>query len=115
MKFLGFGLLILSAVAKAFKDSIMNGALKDWGDWWWIHTSWCAKWKDCEPGVEAFFGSSTVFVAFTDGWHLFQGIFLNLLFLGLWFIRKEKWWVWVLTVIGYRIVFEIAWRILQNL
>ena len=32
--------------------------------------TWCNKYVSCEDRREKFKGSSTVFVAFTDGWHL---------------------------------------------
>lgn len=51
---------------------------------WNPQLSWMRKW---EPGTnykkERFFGSSTVFVFLTDGFHLLQFFFENLLMLGM--------------------------------
>lgn len=78
-------LMILAGVCKAVMDTLqfhfhesvfthkqdgVVGLLKD--RFWNPEMSWINKYKDGDKSKgEKFFGSSTVFVAFTDGWHLF--------------------------------------------
>lgn len=45
---------------------------------WDANLSWCNKWLNCELGKELFWGSSTVFVFLTDGWHLAKFLQLQL-------------------------------------
>lgn len=99
--------------------------------------SWRNKWAvgpDGETlvGVERFPGSSTVFVALTDRWHLWKSVMLLALLLSVPFYRvnwlyklfsSDKWinsFVWHQTLahtagafIVYRILFEITFRILS--
>ncbi len=80
-------LIFISGVAKACMDTLQfhyynskfdNGKLNEFLN---PQFSWKNKYKNGnkEEG-EAFFGSTTIFVSFTDGWHLFQSIFLTTLF-----------------------------------
>ena len=49
-------------------------------DYWNPNLSWANKWKDYNPDKgERFLGSSTIFVALTDGWHLFKSLMLTFL------------------------------------
>ena len=42
---------------------------------WDFNRSWVNKWKNGDKAQgEKYFGSSTIFVHFTDGWHLFKSI-----------------------------------------
>ncbi len=69
--------------------------------------SWINKWwKDKETGEyvvgkEKFPGSSTVFVAFTDFWHLMQMIVLACFFLAITLKKhkRNKWWEYLIEYI----------------
>lgn len=80
-------LIFISGVAKACMDTLQfhyynskfdNGKLNEFLN---PQFSWKNKYKngDKEQG-ERFFGSTTIFSFLTDGWHLFQSIFLTTLF-----------------------------------
>lgn len=85
-------LIILSAIANSVGDKIQFHwstsifADRGWDIWANPKISWRRKWKwgseklD-QPLGEAFPGSSTVFVAFTDLWHFTKSIQLTSLFL----------------------------------
>lgn len=115
-------LIIISAVAKAIMDVISEGK---WSGWWNKSESWILsdkietlKWKDGDPEKgERFFGSSTFLVWLTDGWHLFQAIFLNCLFVGL--LLHDGWFNWfydfLIIAVAYGIIFEISYRLIKKL
>ncbi len=68
---------VLSGLFKAVCDTSEEGVLKFRNSFFWIKDlSWKNKWKnqDRKQG-EAFWGSSSWFVSFTDGWHLFGMLF----------------------------------------
>lgn len=69
-------LLLAASQFKAVADAIAHGGdINDWGPFW-SQSSWRRKWKNGDPKQgEKFFGSSTVFVMFTDAWHLFTFLF----------------------------------------
>jgi len=82
-----FLLIIFGAIAKAIMDTLQfhynNSIFKTMDEFFWNpKISWKNKYKNHnkEEG-EKFFCSTTVFVFLTDGWHLFQSIFLNCIFL----------------------------------
>ncbi|MBF0246186.1 MAG: hypothetical protein HQL31_13115, partial [Planctomycetes bacterium] len=63
--------------------------------------SWKNKWKNGDPKEgERYLGSSTVFVLFTDAWHLaqfFMFSFFELIFVyTYYFFKKPKWYVLIL-------------------
>ena len=85
-------LVMFSAIAKAamdklnfhFYDSIFS---KLSHRFWNSEYSWQNKWRDGKPELgEDYPFSSTLFVFLTDGWHLMQFIFLNTIFIALFFI-----------------------------
>ena len=78
--------------------------------------SWKNKWKDGDHiKGEAYPGSSTVFVLFTDAWHLAQFFMFTcfevaLLFL-LYKLYKFKWY-WLLSIfLGMKIIFGVTFEI----
>jgi hypothetical protein len=88
-------LVIFSAIAKAamdklnfhFYESIFS---KLSHRFWNSEYSWQNKWRDGKPELgEDYPFSSTLFVFLTDGWHLMQFIFLNTIFLALFFIALQ--------------------------
>lgn len=109
-------LLIFSAICKAVMDCISQGIWR--GQWWNKNYSWRNKWKNGDPEQgEKFFGSSTFLVWLTDGWHFFQMLFLNSLFLGLMLYEPIiGFWIDLLFVsTGFKIVFELSYRLIKKL
>lgn len=82
---------------------------------WDPKESWKNKWKGGDPkNGERFPGSSTVFVAVTDPFHLFQSVFLNSLFVALYLICTHTPSVWVLLLsrVIFGLSFELSYRYL---
>lgn len=110
-------LIVIAAVAKAFMDASAHGAFE--GHWFWDESiAWKNKWAGGEKkNGEAFFGSSTVFSFITSGWHLSQFVFLNAL-IGSVFIYSgltaSRVWDFLIVSVGFRIVFEIPYRLLKG-
>lgn len=120
--------IFLSAVCKAVMDvlhfNFSTSVFKNFGSWWNPSISWRNKWKDGNPNEgEKFPGSSTIFVGFTDAWHLFQHFNLMLLFIG--FILYSQsfplidWVAWYVTdcaiiYASYTFVFEVFYKIFKN-
>lgn len=79
-------MLLFSSLAKAIMDTLRfnyyGSIFRNMGSIWWNPAeSWKNKWKNGNSTLgEAFPGSSTIFVSFTDGWHFFQHWFLLPLF-----------------------------------
>lgn len=64
-------LQVVSGVADGFNQAIIHYNYGKGNPFWDNKISWTNKWKDGKPeNGEKFFGSSTVFVMFTDGFHL---------------------------------------------
>lgn len=113
----GLILIALSAIAKVFMDLCKINAFPDSWTWWNERTSWANKdkWEEKLLGrqndlVEAIF--HTVLVWVTDGWHFFQMLFLNLLFVGA--LMPFMKWYWVLLIIaGYKIIFQTGYSLLK--
>ena len=67
-------LLALAGALRAIHDTLTHspGALARWGPFWDARTSWTRKYRDYykDPVTPRFWGSTTVFVALTDAWHL---------------------------------------------
>ena len=78
--------------------------------------SWRNKWKNgnAEEG-EAYPGSSTVFVLFTDAWHLFQFLMFscfNLIILVLAHrIWKLKWYLYILLFVSINFLFGLTFEL----
>jgi hypothetical protein len=66
------GLGIVSGVADGVNQNLTHWRWGKGKQFWDVKTSWKNKYKDWDAGNTdaAFFGSKTVFVAFTDGYHL---------------------------------------------
>lgn len=110
---MSYFLITISAIAKAIMDIISEGK---WSGWWNKNDSWKNKWKNGDPEQgEKFFGSSTFLVWLTDGWHLFQAIFLYSLILGLILLDGiiNPFLDFMIISVGFGIVFEISYRILK--
>lgn len=72
----------MDTLKSTFECSIFNEIKNEKTRSWFNPTlSWKNKYKDGIPPQEAFFGSTTFLVSFTDGWHLIQKIFLTAMFI----------------------------------
>jgi hypothetical protein len=78
--------------------------------------SWRNKWKDGDPEKgEAYPGSSTVFVLFTDAWHLAQFFMFTcfeaaVIFL-LYKLYRFKWYILALIFLGMKVVFGMTFEL----
>ena len=83
MLILSFILIILSGILNAMHDALYHEKILDFSDYWNPYKSWTRKYKnrDKEQG-EAFIGSTTVFVMFTDGIHLIKFFMYSFLIIG---------------------------------
>jgi len=68
------------------------------------------KGSDSKQGPR-FFGSTTIFVVFTDGWHLFKAIGITAAVLGS-FLCSSIWLLLFFFIVG-KIVFEVVFRWLE--
>lgn len=69
-------LFTISAIAKAVQDKLQfhfeKSVFKSLGSFWNPKESWKNKYRNNDPKQrEKFLGSTTIFVSFTDAWHLF--------------------------------------------
>lgn len=123
-----FLILILSAISKAVMDTcaccFTTSIFKNKNPLFWNYKiSWKNKWKNGDPTQgEKFWGSSTIFVSFTDAWHLFQHFFLLTIFL-IPIIYSQCYpiinWYWMVTdflliYTIFNIIFEITYRIFNK-
>ena len=116
--------LILSATCKAVMDTIQFGSYFDkFGKWWIPEYSWTFKYKNGDPKQgERFFGSTTIFVGFCDGWHMAQHFFLFFLFIAMILYPHTvdtswSWWIpvhFVVIYAGFTGTFEIVYRLLNR-
>jgi hypothetical protein len=120
MLYIGLFLIILSGVAEAIMDTLQfhydNSIFKKFKNqrFWYPGFSWMNKWKDGDPkNGERFLGSSTIFVALTDAWHLFKFIHTQTLFLGLFFLAISN--LTLLEAIIYFLIARISFGIFFSL
>lgn len=71
-------LMSIAGMCKAVMDLSADMKPFRWGgeqSYWYKSASWVRKYKNNDPKQgPKFFGSTTIFVNFTDAWHLFQSI-----------------------------------------
>jgi hypothetical protein len=113
-------LLVISAIAKILQDLCkVNAFPKSW-TWWNERTSWTYK-DDFEnwifnrqiDWIEWLF--NTVLVWITDGWHFWQMIFLNSLFVAGGIAAGVKWYWVILVIIVYKIIFELGYSSMRKI
>ena len=78
--------------------------------------SWRNKWEDGDPAKgEAYPGSSTVFVLFTDAWHLAQFLMFTCFELAVVFLLyklyKLKWYWLLLVFLAMKLVFGLVFEL----
>jgi hypothetical protein len=120
-------IITLGAVSGAADGVNQNLAHWRWGkgkQFWDVKTSWKNKYKDFDNGNTnaAFFGSKTVFVAFTDGYHLTRMIDRSAMLLSVGisagelkqYKKKDRWKLVakkaILSGISNRIAFNIIYK-----
>jgi hypothetical protein len=120
-------IIALGAVSGAADGVNQNLAHWRWGTgkpFWDVQTSWKNKYKDWDGGNTdaAFWGSKTVFVAFTDGYHLTRMIDRSAMLLSVGisagelskYEKKDKWKVVlkkiVLSSLSNRIAFNLIYK-----
>lgn len=91
-------LVITAAIANSAQDTVAHHYSKsvfanfDKPEFYDANQSWKAKWKNGDPKQgEKFWGSSTIFVRFTDFWHLAKSAFLMFIFFAIGFSLGENW------------------------
>ena len=120
-------IIALGAVSGAADGVNQNLAHWRWGKgkaFWDVKTSWKNKYKDFDAGNTdaAFFGSKTIFVAFTDGYHLTRMIDRSAMLLSVGisagelskYDKKDKWKVVLkkilISSISNRIAFNLIYK-----
>jgi len=111
-------LLFISGISKAICDtSAINGKADKLSKldifWWRKSISSNNKYKNRDKAQgEAFLGSTTIFVIFTDAWHLFDFVRDLSLAIAMIFI-PDWWWVFVVFLIK-QTIFEGLFRYLRK-
>jgi hypothetical protein len=108
--------ILTAAICKAVQDKIQFHYAKSIFQkrnprFWNPNISWKNKWKNGEPEFgEAFWGSSTIFVSFTDAWHLF-GMIKHLAWISAIMIHEPIMNIWILDFfniwIFHNMMFEL--------
>lgn len=112
-------LLIISGISKAICDvSAINGSTDKLSKlnmfWWRKSISANNKYKDRDKSKgEAFIGSTTIFVIFTDAWHLFD--FIRDLSLILALLITPNLWIFIGAIPIKQIAFEITFKYLRKI
>jgi len=120
MSIISIACWILAAICNSIMDTLVHhyptSIFNDKDPQFWNpKISWKNKYKD---GVKAFgpafFLSTGILVAFTDGWHLFKSIMIVLLALSVIFFPYTYAICildnFFLNVIGWLVIFAIAWN-----
>jgi len=121
--YLTFALIFSASIAKAFMDiSAKDGFHEAWfnktqswenkyaiplvkGTDWWYFGIYKTIYKERFPF------SSTFFVCFTDGWHMFQFIFLNCIFIALALNMSSSIIGMTLSFVSLRVIFGIGFNV----
>ena len=81
----GFSEAIMDTLQFHYYKSIFRNLKKE--QFWNPETSWLNKYKNNNPEMgEKFLGSTTIFVGFTDAWHLFKLTRNLFIFIGIFFM-----------------------------
>ena len=115
-------LLIIAAASNAICDVLINffyvSKFRRLNPYFWNpKVSYLNKWSDFDIKKEKFLGSSTVFVAFTDSWHLFKAIWLMSMILCIVTYKPilQHWTLdGVMLLIIWGLVFELLFRWLKK-
>ena len=108
---------VFNAATDSLKDFYRTSRFSHWfgidSKFWNPEISWMNKWKSGKrENGERFFGSSTIFVAFIDGWHLIKLLML-LSFVGT-VVSYTPILNWYMDIVIYAIIwfvfFELSYR-----
>lgn len=121
------GIMLLGAVSGAADGVNQNLTHLRWGggkEFWDVKTSWKNKYKDFDNGnTDArFWGSKTIFVGFTDGFHLTRMIDRTAMLLSVaistadmrQYEKKDRWKVvakkMILSAVSNRLAFNLIYK-----
>jgi len=114
---------VIAAISNAIMDVLNNffsvSKFKNLNPMFWNQNiSYLNKWADYGLKKEKFLGSSTVFVAFTDGWHLFKAIWLVSIIgaiISAWYTEPLfGWYTAPLLFVLWGLCFEASFRYLKK-
>jgi hypothetical protein len=107
---------ILSGFSKAICDLSEEGKLKGGSSYWHKNKSWKNKWKngDKKQG-EKFWLSSTIFVLFTDAWHLFGlleriGFIVSYITIGMLITISDWYWFMLSNYLFSMMIFHLFYN-----
>lgn len=110
-------LSFVSGAADGVSEKIKFHKLGAGSPFWDMKTSWQRKWKDGkESNGEKFFGSSTLLVFVTDGYHLMRMIQHTTMATSLVFHlgEKKKWYVYLIDGVLHMITNRIGFHLTYN-
>lgn len=117
---IGLLFFILASICEAVMDTLqfhyMNSVFKNFKNniFWDPEISWRNKYKKGDPSKgPKFLFSDTLFVGFTDAWHLFKMFRTFFISLGVFFILDQftTFWVSVIITVTLRIFFGIGFTV----
>lgn len=108
-------IILIYGICKGIKDKISfhygSGWTKNLNPLYWNPIlSWKNKYKNGKVSEgPKFLGSTTIFVSFTDAWHLFDMI-QTISIISLMTLYLEVWWyfpiLWVIKTVGFKIFYK---------
>ena len=128
MIYISFLLVIISSITRGISNKILfhyeESIFKN-NNWFNPSESWKNKWKIKDGKFvlnkkgkykEKFFGSSTIFVLFTDAWHLFESISKYSLIgsIIIWAYFSLIWWHLIILIVIMIITFHIFFTYILN-
>lgn len=105
---------VMDTISFRYEKSVFAAVGAD-RTWFNPRVSWRNKWKGGDPARgEAFVGSSTVFVAFTDAWHTFKSLTIFFVMAAViapfTAVFSMKWPLWVLVLVGLKILYGLVFE-----
>lgn len=115
-------LIAIAGLSKAIQDKLMfhyyQSVFSKWNETFWNPSiSWRNKYKNYDPKQgQRFPLSTTLFVVFTDAWHLFDSIRNNSLMLSICLILCEglEWWWYLIVFVLFKLVFGFMFNLFYD-